>query len=95
MIFSVIKTIMKFINSFFANYKLQNENSVIKTILNKKKCYKIKKNRSQYNLVSQNKILKTVQRPLVFIQDEPLIKLYKETHNKEPDQYLRYIYQMS
>lgn len=97
MIFYVTKTIMKFINSFFANYKLQNENSIIKTILNKKKCYKIKKNRSQYNLVSQNKILKTVQSPLVFIQDEPSIKLYKESDYKEESfgPYLRYMYQMS
>lgn len=97
MIFYVTKTILKFINSFFANYKLQNDNFVTKTILNKKKSYKIKKNRSQYNLVYQNKILKTVQSSLVFIQDEPSIKLYKESDYKEESfgPYLRYMYQMS
>lgn len=98
MIFYVTKTIMKFINSFFANYKLQNYHFVTKTIVNKKKCYKIKKNRSQYNLVSQHKILKTLQLPLVFIQDQPSIKRYKECYDKEESNfgpYLRYMYQMS
>ena len=101
MIFAVQNKIMKFINSFFTNYglvKLQNDNFVTKTIVNKKKCYKIKKNISQYNLVCQHKILKTLQIPLVFIQDEPSIKLYKESHNKEESNfgpYLRYMYQMS
>ena len=58
MLFAVQNKIMKFINSFFTNYNLQNNNFVTKTIFNKKKCYKIKKNRSQYNLVCKNKSLK-------------------------------------
>ena len=97
MLFAVQNKLMKFINSFFTNYKSQNNNFVTKTIMNKKKCYKIKKNRSQYNLVSQHKILKTLQLPLVFIQDEPSIKLYKESDYKEESfgPYLRYMYQMS
>jgi hypothetical protein len=97
MLSSLQNRIMKFINSFFANYKLQNDNFLTKTIANKKKCYKIKKNRSQYKRVCQHKIIKTLQIPVVFIQDEPSIKLYKESHNKECDvgSYLRYIYQMS
>jgi hypothetical protein len=106
MLFAVQNKIMKFINSFFSNYglvKLQNDNLFTKTIVNKKKCYKIKKNRSKYNVVSQHKSLKTLQIPLVFIQDEPSIKLYKESHDKESHDkeesdfgpYLRYMYQMS
>ena len=104
--------IIKFIKCFFANYgfvKLQNENFTTKTIVNKKKSYKIKKNRSRYNLVYYHKIS---QLPLVFIQDEPSIKFYnesrdkesrdkesrdKESRDKESDfgPYLRYMYQMS
>jgi hypothetical protein len=94
--------IIKCIKSFFVNYgfvKLQNENFVTKTIVNKKKCYKIKKKRSQYNVVYHNKIS---QLPLVFIQDEPSIKFYKESRDKESRDkecdfgpYLRYMYQMS
>ena len=100
MLSSLKNKIMKFINSFFTTYgliKSQNDNFVIKTIVNKKKSYKIKKNRSPYNLVSQHKILKNVQLPLVFIQDEPSIKRCKESHDKESDfgPYLRYMYQMS
>ena len=100
MLFAIQNKIIKFINSFFKNYgllTLQKDNFVTKTIVNKKKCYKIKKNRSQYNLVSKNKILKTLQMPLVFIKDEPSIKLYKESHDKESNfgPYLRYMYQMS
>jgi len=104
MIFAVQNKIMKFINFFFRNYglvKLQNDNFVIKTIVNKKKCYKIKKNRSKYNVMSLYKSLKNV--PLVLIQDEPSIKLYKESQHKESHDkeecdfgpYLRYMYQMS
>jgi len=97
MLSSLKNKIIKFINSFFRNYgllTLQKDNFVTKTIVNKKKCYKIKKNRSQYNLVSKNKSLKM---PLVFIKDEPSIKLYKESHDKESNfgPYLRYMYQMS
>jgi len=101
MLFAVQNKIMKFIKSFFRNYglvKLQNDNFVTKTIVNKKKCYKIKKNRSKYNVVSLHKSLKTLQIPLVFIQDKPSIKLYKESHDKEESDfgpYLRYMYQMS
>lgn len=101
MLFAVQNKIMKFINSFFRNYglvKLQNDNFVTKTIVNKKKCYKIKKNRSKYNVMSLHKSLKTLQIPLVFIQDKPSIKLYKESQDKEESDfgpYLRYMYQMS
>jgi hypothetical protein len=98
MLFAVQNKIMKFIKSFFTNYNLQNHNFFTKTIVNKKKCYKIKKNRSKYNVVSLHKSLKTLQIPLVFIQDEPSIKLYKESHEKEESDfgpYLRYMYQMS
>lgn len=97
MLFAVQNKIMKFIKSFFTNYNLQNDNFFTKTIVNKKKCYKIKKNRSKYNVVSLHKSLKTLQIPLVFIQDEPSIKLYKDSHNKESNfgPYLRYMYQMS
>ncbi len=69
MLSSLQNIIMKFINSFFRNYglvKLQNDNFVTKTIVNKKKCYKIKKNKSQYNVVCKYKSLKTLQIPLVF-----------------------------
>ena len=100
MLFAVQNKIIKFIKSFFTNYKLQNDNFVTKTIVNKKKCYKIKKNKSQYNVVCK---YKSLQIPLVFIQDEPSIKLYKESHDKESHDkeasnfgpYLRYMYQMS
>ena len=89
--------IIKCIKSFLVNYgfvKSQNENFITKTIVNKKKCYKIKKKRFQYNLVYQNKIS---QLPLVFIQDEPSIKFCKESRDKESEfgPYLRYMYQMS
>jgi len=96
MLFAVQNKIMKFIKSFFTNYNLQNDNLFTKTIVNKKKCYKIKKNRSKYNVVSLHKSLKTLQTPVVFIQDEPSIKLYKESHDKESKfgPYLRYMYQM-
>jgi hypothetical protein len=108
MLSSLQNKIMKCINFFFRNYKLQNDNFVTKTIVSKKKCYKIKKNRSQYNVVSYNlvskhKNLKTVQIPVIFIQDEPSIKLCKESNDKESHDkeesnfgpYLRYMYQMS
>lgn len=97
MLFAIQNKIRKFINSFFTNYNLQNDNFVTKTIVNKKKCYKIKKNRSKYNVVSQHKSLKILQTPLVFIKDEPSIKLYKDSHDKEEcdfGPYLRYMYQM-